>query len=104
MGSAGELLTLQQAGVGSLSLYYTTGSAVDAQGNSHLQIGSYTTIPGATRQMTDVWFTVDTMRTRDLNLVEVPDDVRARPDIAGLGTVDSLHQTLAREDGLSCHG
>jgi len=58
----GELLTLQQAGVGSLSLSYTTGTAVDAQGNSHLQLGSYTTTQGATRQMTDVWFTVDTMR------------------------------------------
>jgi hypothetical protein len=59
---AGELLTLQQAGVGSLSLSYTTGSAVDAQGNSHLQLGSYTTTQGETRQMTDVWFSVDTMR------------------------------------------
>ncbi|MCA3508631.1 MAG: hypothetical protein IOD01_15350 [Rhodobacter sp.] len=59
---AGELLTLQQAGVGSLSLSYTTGTAVDAQGNSHLQLGSYTTTQGATRQMTDVWFTVDAMR------------------------------------------
>ncbi|MCA3457042.1 MAG: hypothetical protein IOC92_06395 [Rhodobacter sp.] len=58
----GELLTLQQAGVGSLSLSYTTGTAVDAQGNSHLQLGSYTTTQGATRQMTDVWFTVDAMR------------------------------------------
>jgi hypothetical protein len=58
----GELLTLQQAGVGSLSLSYTTGTAVDAQGNSRLQPGSYTTTQGATRQMTDVWFTVDAMR------------------------------------------
>jgi hypothetical protein len=53
---AGELLTLQQAGVGSLSLSYTAGETVDAQGNSHLQLGSYTTTQGATRQMTDVWF------------------------------------------------
>lgn len=59
---AGELLTLQQAGVGSLSLSYTTGSVVDAQGNSHRQLGSYTTTQGALRQMTDVWFTVDAMR------------------------------------------
>ncbi|MCA3456646.1 MAG: hypothetical protein ING01_05285, partial [Rhodobacter sp.] len=94
---AGELLTLQQAGVGSLSLSYTTGTAVDAQGNSHLQLGSYTTTHGATRQMTDVWFTVDTMRTRDLNLVEVPDDVSALPDIDGIGNMHSLHQAMARD-------
>jgi hypothetical protein len=56
------LLTLQQVGVGSLSLSYTTGETVDAQGNSHLQLGSYTTTQGAVRQMTDVWFSVDTMR------------------------------------------
>jgi len=60
---AGELLTLQQAGVGSLSLSYTTGTAVDAQGNSHLQLGSYTTTLGQTRQMTEVWLSVDMMRT-----------------------------------------
>jgi hypothetical protein len=59
---AGELLTLQQAGVGSLSLSYTTGTAMDAQGNSHLQLGSYTTTQGAVRQLTDVWFKVDRMR------------------------------------------
>jgi hypothetical protein len=59
---ADELLTLQQAGVGSLSLSYTNGTAVDAQGNSHLQLGSTTTTQGQTRQMTDVWFSVDTMR------------------------------------------
>jgi hypothetical protein len=58
----GELLTLQQAGVGSLSLSYTSGWAVDAQGNSYLQLGSYTTTQGAVRQMTDVWFTFDMMR------------------------------------------
>jgi hypothetical protein len=92
-----ELLTLQQAGVGSLSLSYTDGTAVDAQGNSHLQLGSYTTTQGQTRQMTDVWFSVDTMRSRDLNLVEVPDDVRALPDIDGSGTVHSLHQAMARD-------
>jgi Ca2+-binding RTX toxin-like protein len=92
-----ELLTLQQAGVGSLSLSYTNGTAVDAQGNSHLQLGSYTTTQGQTRQMTDVWFSVDTMRSLDLNLVEVPDDVRALPDIDGSGTVHSLHQAMARD-------
>jgi len=59
---AGELLTLQQAGVGSLSLSYTTGTTVDARGNSHLQLGSYTTTLGQTRQMTDVWFSHASMR------------------------------------------
>ena len=59
---AGELLTLQQAGVGSLSPSYTTGTAVDTRGKSHRQLGSTTTTQGATRQMTDVWFSVGTMR------------------------------------------
>jgi hypothetical protein len=51
---AGELLSLEQAGVSSLNVSYTTGSTTDAQGNQHLQLGSYTTTSGASRNMGDV--------------------------------------------------
>ncbi len=80
---AGELLTLDAAGVKSIQVAYTdhgTGVAADAQGNQHRQRGSYTTTSGTSRQMNDVWFAADTLRTVDLNPVAVRDAIAALPD------------------------
>jgi hypothetical protein len=84
---AGELLSLEQAGVSSLNVSYTTGSTTDAQGNQHLQLGSYTTTSGASRNMDDVWFATDSARTQDRETVVVSDAIAALPDLAGMGNV-----------------
>ena len=94
---AGELLTLQEAGVASISLSYTNQNVTDANGNQHLQAGSYLTTSGATRTINDVWFKVDTARTIDKDLVTVSAEISALPDISGYGNVHSLHQAMARD-------
>lgn len=94
---AGELLTLAQAGVKSLNTGYTTQSVTDANGNQHLQAGSFTTTAGQNRAMDDVWFAVDTARTIDTDLVAVNSTIAALPDIDGFGNVHSLHQAMARD-------
>ncbi|MDD5297126.1 MAG: calcium-binding protein [Rhodocyclaceae bacterium] len=94
---AGELLTLAQAGVKSLNTGYTAQSVTDAQGNQHLQAGSFTKTDGTTSKVDDVWFAVDTVRTVDENLVAVSADIAALPDLAGFGNVHSLHQAMARD-------
>ncbi|PUE30394.1 hypothetical protein B9Z39_02460 [Limnohabitans sp. JirII-29] len=81
----GELITLEQAGVQSLNVRYTdqgTSATKDAQGNQHQQLGSYTKADGSTQQMDDVWFSVDTARTVNLNTVTVSDEIAALPDVA----------------------
>lgn len=55
---AGELQTLSEAGVQSISVSYVTSATTDGQGNQHLQQGSYTTT-GQLRSADDVWFKVD---------------------------------------------
>ena len=60
----GELLTLEEAGVQSINLNYTNSSFIDAQGNAHRQVGSYTTLDGQTRAATDVWFQTDPTYSR----------------------------------------
>ncbi len=74
---AGELLTLTQAGVASLATGYTAqgsvdangdysaGStdAIDANGNQHRQVGSYTKTDGTTAKLEDVWFKADMANT-----------------------------------------
>jgi Ca2+-binding RTX toxin-like protein len=94
---AGELLTLAQAGVKSLNTGYTTQAVTDANGNQHLQAGSFTTTSGQNRAMDDVWFAVDTARTVDKDLVAVNSTIAALPDLAGFGNVHTLHQAMARD-------
>jgi hypothetical protein len=94
---AGELMTLAQAGVKSLSTGYTSQATTDANGNQHLQAGSFTTTSGQNRAMDDVWFAVDTARTVDTDLVAINSTIDALPDWAGFGDVHSLHQAMARD-------
>ena len=47
--------------------------------------------------MTDVWFTEDTAHSLPTELVEVPEEIAALPDVVAFGNVYSLHQAMARD-------
>lgn len=92
---AGELIALTQAGIKNLKVGYANlgvTAAKDAQGNQHQQLGSYTKTDGSIQKMNDVWFSVDTARTVNLNTVNVSAEVAALPDVAGMGNLKSLRQ------------
>lgn len=91
----GELLTLEEAGVQSINVGYTNSTMVDANGNAHKQIGSYTSADGQTRGATDVWFQTDATYSIATDWVEVPEDIAALPDATGYGKVRDLHQAMA---------
>ena len=55
---AGELVSLAQAGVASLTVGYTELPFLDAQGNLHLERSTATLDSGASVDMTDVYFNV----------------------------------------------
>lgn len=93
----GELLTLEEAGVRSINLHYTNSSFVDAHGNAHRQVGSYTTTDGQTRAATDVWFQTDATYSVPTEWVDVPEDIAALPDAQGYGKVRDLHQAMAMD-------
>ncbi|MBN3815175.1 hypothetical protein G3N57_00495, partial [Paraburkholderia sp. Se-20369] len=92
---AGELKTLGELGITSLSLAYTGESVTDTNGNKHLAISSFTTADGKTHTMEDVWLNVDTARTINAAQVSVSGTIAALPDIAGFGNVRSLHAAMA---------
>jgi hypothetical protein len=94
----GELLTLEEARVKSINLAYTNSNFVDAQGNAHRQVGSYTTTDGQTRAATDVWFTSDVTYSLPTEWMEVPEDIAALPDAQGYGKVRDLRQAMAAND------
>ncbi|MDP1573224.1 MAG: calcium-binding protein, partial [Pseudomonadota bacterium] len=97
LSQAGELFTLSEAGVQSLATAYTQSSTVDAHGNAHKQIGSYTRTDGSQAVATDVWFATDTAYSIATDWRDVGDDIAALPDLAGSGTVRDLRQALARD-------
>ncbi len=100
----GELFTLAQSGVASIGTGYTNQTVTDANGDQHLQAGSFTTTTGLTRKVDDVWFSQDTARTVEVDAVAETDVIKALPELAGMGRVHSLHQTLARAPNPALEG
>ncbi|MFN3582260.1 MAG: hypothetical protein ACK4VV_17525, partial [Pseudomonas sp.] len=95
--SAGELFTLEELGVSSLSVSYTNQNYTDEHGNEHRQVGSYTNADGQSMTMTDVWFTRN-LSLREESQIEVSADIAGLPDAVGFGTTHSLHQAMARDE------
>jgi len=76
---AGELLTLTEAGVESLALDYTNQTYIDAAGNDHRQVGSYTNASGEVLGATDVWFARNLTDTEETS-IDVSAEIAALPD------------------------
>jgi len=96
----GELVTLEQLGIASISLAYGNSTHVDEYGNAHRQAGNFTWADGTSGEAPDVWFRVDNARTRPIELLEVlevPEEIAALPDIEGFGRVYDLHQVMVRD-------
>lgn len=93
----GELLNLEEAGVQSINVGYSSSTTVDANGNVHKQVGSYTTAEGQSRAATDVWFQTDATYSIATESIVVPEDIALLPDASGYGKVRDLHQAMAKD-------
>ena len=91
----GELFSLDQRGVVSLSLSYVDSSWSDPQGNRHRQLGTYRSSDGRELACHDVWFAMDPTRSRLLNPLPVSAAIAALPELPGMGVVPGLHQAIA---------
>jgi Ca2+-binding RTX toxin-like protein len=94
VADVGELLTLAAAGVSSIATACSPLHAIEANGNEHLQAGTYTTTAGTARTIEDVWFAANTTSAQSPTPVTVSVEVEALPDVAGFGNVASLHQAM----------
>jgi hypothetical protein len=90
-----ELRTLEEMGVTSIATSYANSDLIDANGNAHRQIGTYTRADGGQAAAEDVWFAVDRTYTLATAWADVPSDVAVLPDLPGYGTVRDLHQAMA---------
>ena len=94
---AGEMLTLQEAGVASISLAANAANAVNA-GNVITGTGGFIRNDGSTGAVADVELkinNVDTVYTGDRSvLAEVADTM---PNLKGKGTLTDLHVAISRQ-------
>lgn len=89
-----ELLTLEEAGIASLNTGYQNTNTLDGNGNKILQISTATKTDGTTADTADVWFGVNLTQTREVDLIEVSDEIAALPDAQAFGNVRSLQQAM----------
>ncbi len=100
---AGELMSLGDAGVASIATGYNESMVTDAQGNQHLQNGTYTKADGTTASVDDVWFKADLMHTKATEILEETPEIAGLPDLQGFGNVYSLHQAMLRDSSGHLH-
>ncbi|WP_248150851.1 beta strand repeat-containing protein [Stenotrophomonas indicatrix] len=95
---AGELLTLQDTGVASINTGFINTDLVDANGNHHLQTGSFTRTDGSLGEVSDVWFKVDYAESQEVVVdgggVTGNATIDALPQIAGTGNVSNLRSAM----------
>ncbi len=90
----GELHSLDQLGILSLTIQATESTYKDANGNSHKLAGSYSKNDGTVLSTADVWFNVNLADTISKNETPVESDVAALPNASGSGTLDNLHLAM----------
>ncbi|MGH8488357.1 MAG: calcium-binding protein [Gammaproteobacteria bacterium] len=93
----GELVTLAEVGIESISVGYTNSTFVDAQGNEHKQAGTYARNDGTSAMAADVWFQSDVTQTLASEWLDIAPDIAVLPDATGYGNVYDLHQAMARD-------
>ena len=100
---AEELMSLGDAGVASIATGYNESMVTDAQGNQHLQNGTYIKADGTTASVDDVWFKADLMYTKATEILEETPEIAGLPDLQGFGNVYSLHQGVPRDSSGHLH-
>ncbi|MFA6075012.1 MAG: calcium-binding protein [Negativicutes bacterium] len=94
----GELKTLSELGIKQLNLGNTAGNnVVNATGEALRKQGTFVWENGATSALNEYGLSRDAVDSKETELLPVPDDVKALPDIRGWGNVHSLQQAIVRD-------
>lgn len=96
----GELLTLEQAKVRSLSTSFRNTNRSLGNGNTLAQEGNYTTTDGQTRQMGDLLLANDPLFSRFNDHVELTAEQLQNPNLSGIGRLRDLREAAALSPAL----
>ncbi|MDP2169984.1 MAG: hypothetical protein Q8J96_06130 [Rhodocyclaceae bacterium] len=98
---AGELITLQDAGIVSLNLAHDLKNQRLSNGNTLARKGSFTRADGSTSAMGEFHLAVDTFDTKFAEEIEVPEPLTTLPNMQGAGNVRELQQAAAQSGGVA---
>jgi Ca2+-binding RTX toxin-like protein len=101
VSQAGELIGLSDAGIVSLNLTNTLKNQPLNNGNMLSREGSFTRADGSTSSMGEYRLAIDTFTTKFSEVIEVPDAIKALPNVQGAGNVRELQQAAAQSGSLS---
>lgn len=90
----GELKTLEDWGIKSISTHYTNANQTDANGNKHQETGTVTFEDGKTVNATDVWFQINTTKRIEDSHIAISSEVAKLPNAKGFGNVHDLHEAM----------
>ncbi|MDI9238641.1 calcium-binding protein [Lysobacter sp. LF1] len=94
ISDAGELQSLAEAGVASISTGYADSTHVDANGHQHRQVATVVLSNGTASTAADVWFRVDAGDRVNSGDIELTADVLFLPNAKGFGKVHDLRQAM----------
>ncbi len=101
VADSGELLTLKDVGVASIKLGYTDIQSIDANGNHHLQAGTFTNTQGLVSAIEDVWFKVDYGNSQEVDIdaggLTGNGTIDALPQVSGSGNVHNLRTAMQND-------
>ncbi len=90
-----ELLSMDDAGVLSLSTEYSNSTYIDEHGNAHKQQGSITYTDGRAGISADVWFNTNKGYSLYKGKIEISQAIRDLPFIRGFGNMADLHIAMS---------
>ncbi|WP_170138706.1 calcium-binding protein [Edaphovirga cremea] len=90
-----ELLSMDDAGVLSLSTEYSNSTYIDEHGNAHKQQGSITYTDGRAGISADVWFNTNKGYSLYKGKIEISQAIRDLPFIRGFGNMADLHISMS---------
>lgn len=96
----GELRSVADAGVLSISTGNADSAHTDAHGHQHRQIGTVLLADGTASTVADVWFKVDSARRVNSGDIELTPDIYFLANAKGFGKVHDLHQAMSLDPEL----
>lgn len=99
----GELQTLAELGVDSISTSYETNVFTDSNNVEHREEGDYTRVDGSSGLTNTLWFESDRRNTVPVEIhsgegISVSEDIEALPNAVGFGNAYSLHHAIVLDE------
>ena len=95
---AGELISLEDVGIVSISLDHEKINSGTESGTVFGNVGSFRFADGSESRMAEYWVLSQKFNTVDTNPVEIPEEIAALPNVNGMGNVYSLHKAMALDE------